>query len=216
VGPRALAGPSSKALSERRTIVWVDESGFYLLPAVGRTYAPRGETPVLRAPLSRDHWSVIGGLTASGRLLLQMQAPAFRGPTIVRFLQHLLRQIPGKLLVIWDGAPIHRAEVVKDFLAQGAAARLQLEALPGYAPELNPAEGVWHYLKQVELRNVCCDDLAELRGELRLAVQRLRRKRRVLQGCVAQCGYAPLTVPVEAHGCLPHRGTDGTEAPRAA
>ena len=188
---RALAPPSSKALSERRTIVWVDESAFYLLPAVARTYAPRGETPVLRVPLSKDHWSVIGGLTATGRLLLQMQEDAFRGPTIVRFLQQLLRHLPGKLLVIWDGASIHRAQPVKDFLAAGAAARLQLEVLPGYAPELNPIEGVWRYLKHVELRNFGCDDLPELRRELGLAAKRLRRKRHVLAGCMTQCGYAP-------------------------
>ena len=157
-----------------------------------RTYAPRGETPILRAPLTRDHWSVIGGLTAEGRLLLQMQEQAFRGPAIVRFLQHLLRQIPGPLLVIWDGAPIHRAQVVQDFLAQGAADRLHLEQLPGYAPELNPAEGVWHYLKHVELRNVCCDDLPELRLELGLAVKRLRHKRHVLRGCIIECKYLDL------------------------
>ena len=171
---------------------------------------------MLRVPLSRDHWSVIGALTDTGRLLLQMQAPAFRGPTIVRFLQHLLRQLPGPLLVLWDGAPIHRAQVVKDFLAQGAAARLQLEVLPGYAPELNPAEGIWHYLKNVELRNVCCDDLAELRGDLRLAVQRLRHKRQVLQGCIAQCGYASTRVPPAVPRRLPNSGTDRTKGPRAA
>ena len=211
-----MARPSSKALSERRTLVWVDESGFYLLPAVVRTYAPRGTTPILRAPLSRDHWSVIGGLTDTGRLLLPMQAPAFRGPTIVRFLQHLLRQIAGKLLVIWDGAPIHRAQVVKEFLAQGAAARLQLEVLPGYAPALNPAEGVWHYLKNVELRNVCCDDLAELRGELRLAAKRLRQKRSVLQGCVAQCGYAATGGARETSPSLLQRATNRPTWPHAA
>jgi len=160
------------------------------LAGVVRTYAPRGETPLLHAPLTRDHLSAISALTPDGRLLLTLQERPFRGPDIVRFLQHLLRHVPGKLLVIWDGAPIHRAQVVKDFLARGAAARLQLEQLPGYAPELNPDEGIWHYLKQVELRNLCCDDLAELRVELRLALQRLRRKRHVLQGCIAQCGYA--------------------------
>jgi transposase len=196
----ALAGPSSKAVSERRTIVWVDESGFYLIPAVVRTYAPRGETPILHVPLTRDHWSVIGGLTTEGRLLLQLQEPAFRGPAVVRFLQHLLRQIPGPLLVLWDGAPIHRAQVVKDFLAAGAAQRLQLEVLPGYAPDLNPAEGIWRYLKHVELRNVCCEDLPELRLELGLAVKRLRHKRRVLAGCIAQCGYAaPEPLQTDSH-----------------
>ena len=49
-----------------------------------------------------------------------------------------LRQIPRKLLVVWDGSPIHRSKVVKRFLAEGAAGRLQLELLPGYAPEMNP------------------------------------------------------------------------------
>src|SRR6266511_2253147 len=85
---RALAGPSSKAVSEQRTIVWVDESGFYLLAGAVRTYAPRGETPILRVPLTRDHLSVIGGLTNRGRLLLQVRTQPFRGPTIVAFLKH--------------------------------------------------------------------------------------------------------------------------------
>ena len=205
MGQRSVARPSSKALSERRTIVWVDESGCYLLPAVVRTYAPRGQTPILRAPLTRDHWSVIGALTAEGRLLRQLQPQAFRGPAVVRFLQHLLRQLPGKLLVLWDGASIHRGHVVADFLAAGAAQRLQLEVLPGYAPELNPIEGVWRYLKHVELGNVCCDDLLELRLELGLAVKRLRHKRRVLAGCIAQCGYgAPATLQADS----PHYGDD--------
>jgi transposase len=191
----ALAGPSSKAQSERRTIVWVDEAGFYLLPGLVRTYAPRGQTPIWRVRCTRDHLSVISGLTHDGRLLLQMRERAFRGPEIVRFLQHLLRQIPGKLLVIWDGAPIHRPQPVKDFLAQGAAARLQLEQLPGYAPDLNPDEGIWHYLQHVELRNLCCADLAELRLELGLAVKRLRHKAHVLRGCIAECGYAAPSKP---------------------
>lgn len=57
---------------------------------------------------------------------------------MVRFLKHALRQLPGKLLVVWDGSPIHRSKAVKEFLKSGAASRLLLEQLPGYAPELNP------------------------------------------------------------------------------
>lgn len=185
-----MASASSKAREEERTVVWVDESGFYPLPAVVRTWAPRGETPILHALLTRDHLSVISGLTPEGQLLMQVQERSLRAPDVVRFLRHLLRHIPGPLLVIWDRAPIHRAQVVKDFLAQGGAARLYLAQLPAYAPELNPDEGIWQYLKRVELRNVCCDDLAELRLELRLATARLRHKYAVLQGCVTGCGYA--------------------------
>jgi transposase len=119
-----------------------------------------------------------------------MRDRSLRGPDVVRFLQHLLRHLPGKLLVIWDGAPIHRAQVVKNFLAQGGAARIWLEPLPAYAPELNPDEGIWSHLKRLELRNVCRGDLAELRLELRLAAARLRHKRTVIEGFISQCGYA--------------------------
>jgi transposase len=145
---------------------------------------------VLRARLTHDHLSVISALTPTGQLLMQVRERSLRAPDVVRFLRHLLRHIAGKLLVIWDGAPIHRAQAVKDFLARGGSLRILLEQLPGYAPELNPDEGIWNHLKRVELRNVCCDDLAELRLELRLATARLRHKRAVLQGCISQCGYA--------------------------
>jgi transposase len=147
-------------------------------------------TPVLHALFTRKHLSVISGITPTGQLLLQMRDRSLRGPDVVRFLQHLLRHISGRLLVIWDGAPIHRAQVVKDFLAQGGAARIWLERLPAYAPELNPDEGIWNYLKRVELRNLRCHDLAELRLELRLAAARLRHKSAVIEGCITQCGYA--------------------------
>src|SRR5262249_48632104 len=148
-----------KARDEGRTVIFVDESGFYLLPGMVRTYAPVGQTPVLRVPLSRDHLSVIAGLTLEGRLLVQMQEHAYQGPDIVRYLQHLLGRAGGKLLGLWDGAPIPRCQGVKVFLAAGAAERLHLERLPAYAPEVNPTEGVWHYLKQVELKNVVCPSL---------------------------------------------------------
>lgn len=186
---RALAGPKKGADQEGRTIVWVDESAFYLLPGAVRTYAPRGHTPVLRLPLTRDHLSAISGIAPAGRLLMRVQDHAYKSPDVVRFLKHLLRHVPGKLLVIWDGAPIHRGQPVKDFLAQGGAERIRLEPFPGYAPDLNPAEGIWHYLKHVELRNLCCQTLTHLRRHLRLAAARLRHKRPIIQACAHECGY---------------------------
>ncbi len=155
-----------------------------------RTYAPRGRPPTLRVRLTRDHLSVCAGVTSTGRLVLQVQDHAFRGPDVVRFLHHLLAQVPGKLLVLWDGAPIHRARPIKDFLAAGATRRLRLVQLPGYAPDLNPLDqGVWHHLKHVELANVCCTDPQHLRQELRKAIARLRRKPRILYGCIRHAGY---------------------------
>lgn len=118
-----------------------------------------------------------------------VQERAFHSPDVVRFLKHLLHHLPGKLLVIWDGSPIHRGQPVNDFLANGGAKRIRLERLPGYAPDLNPDEGIWNYLKRVELRNVRCSDLNELRGAMRLAKERLRHKRRVIRGCITEAGY---------------------------
>jgi transposase len=184
-----LARAQKGALKEGRTIVFVDQSGFYLLPAVARTYAPVGQTPILREELSRDHLSAMSGITLEGKLLMMEQEKAFNAEDAVRFLRHALRQIPGKLLVIWDGSPIHRSKVVKAFLRSGASARLQLEQLPGYAPELNPDEGIWKHLKYVELKNVCCRSLSELRGELRKAKERLRHKKHVILGCIKQPGF---------------------------
>jgi transposase len=162
----------------------VDQSGFYLLPTVVRTYAPVGQTPILHEHLSRDHLSVISAITLEGKLLMMDQERAFKSPDVVRFLRHALRQIPGKLLIIWDGSPIHSGQAVKEFLANGAAHRLKIEQLPGYAPELNPDEGVWKHLKYVELKNICCQSLSELKVELRKAKERLRHKRDVILGCI--------------------------------
>jgi hypothetical protein len=123
-GTRSAGPHSKKALAEGWTMVWMDEASFYLLPARVRTYAPRGQTPILCVPLTRDHVAAIAALTADGRVLMQVQEPALRGPQIVRFLRHLLRHIPGQLLVMWDGSSIHRCRVVKEFLRAGGAARL--------------------------------------------------------------------------------------------
>jgi transposase len=95
---------------------------------------------------------------------------------VVAFLEHLLREVSGRIVLIWDGAPIHRSHVIKEFLADSAAQRLHLERLPAYAPELNPGEGLWQQLKGVELRNVSCFNLPHLKHELRDAVKRVRRK----------------------------------------
>jgi transposase len=179
-----VAGDRKKAAEEERTIVFIDEAGFCLLAAAVLTYAPRGQTPILRFPLTRDHLSVIGAITPDGRLYILLQERAFKGPDMVRFLCHLLRHMEGQLLIVWDGLPAHHGPAVRDFLSQGGTRRIHLERLPGYAPDLNPTEGIWHYLKDVELKNLCCHDLAELRDELRKAINRLRRKTPGILSCI--------------------------------
>jgi transposase len=163
--------------------VFVDESGFRLLPMLVCTWALRGQTPVLTAPLSYDHLSVMGGITLDGRLFTWQLDHACHGDDCVYFLRHLLRHMEGKVLVIWDGLPAHRSQVVKDFLRDEAADRLWLVALPPYAPDLNPIEAIWNYLKRFELANLCSRSLDELRLHLRRAIERLRHHKNVILSC---------------------------------
>jgi transposase len=178
-----------KAEEAKQTIVFMDESGFRLLPALVHTYAPRGQTPILDIPLTHDHLSVMGALTLDGRLFTWIQDHSVKGSDIVRFVKHLLAHIAGNVLLVWDNLPAYHGQALKAFLMQPAAKRLTLQGLPAYAPELNPQEGIWRFLKYAELKNVCCHHLAELRLEVRRAIERLRFKVDVILGCVRQTGY---------------------------
>jgi len=177
-----------KARLERRTLVFVDESGFYLLPAAVRTYAPSGQTPVLKVLQTRDHLSVMSGITPDGWLFTMTRTEALNSSHSIHFLKHLQSQMAQRLLVIWDGSPIHRSTEVRTFLAEAAAKHIHLERLPAYAPDLNPDEGTWRHLKQVELRNICCFDLEDLHQQLHLAILRLRRKPYLIQSFFDQAG----------------------------
>ena len=98
-----------------------------------------------------------------------------RAPQVAEFLTHLLRHVRGKVLVIWDGLPVHRSRLVKQFVADQDG-RLQLERLPAYAPELNPVEYLWGYWKQHELPNLCPKTFGELSHHARQALRRMRRR----------------------------------------
>ncbi len=141
-----------------------------------RTYAPVGQTPILREWWTRDQLSAIAAVSPEGKLYFHSQDHAIDSADVVAFLQHLLREVSGRMIIIWDGAPIHRSHLIQEFLAHGAAQRIHLEQLPAYAPELNPGEGLWQQLKGVELRNVCCSNTPHLRHEVRDAVKRVRRR----------------------------------------
>ena len=172
-------------------IVWGDPSGFSLLPQHVRTWARHGHghTPVLRVPLTRDHRAAIAALTPHQRLVMPTQTTAYHSTDVVRFLRVLWRKSSGQLLIIWDGAPIHRGQPIKDCLARGAAKRSHREQLPGYAPDLTPVEGICNSLQCRDLGTVCCRDFTALATALRRAQERLRHKRRVIRGCIAECGY---------------------------
>jgi transposase len=177
-----------RAQRERRLLVFEDESGFYLLPGVVRTYAPEAQTPVLREKQTRDHLSIMGGMTPAGKIYTLARQESLNGMHSIEFLLHLGRVAATRLLLIWDGSPIHRRAEVKEFVSS-THGKVWVEALPGYAPDLNPwDEGGWHHLKDVEMRNLVCLDLEELHQEFHLAVGRLRQKPHLVRSFFAQAG----------------------------
>jgi transposase len=177
-----------RARRERRVLVFEDESGFYLLPGLVRTYAPQGQTPVIREKQTRDHLSVMAGMTLEGKVYTLVRQEPLNGLHSIEFLTHLLRVAGRRLLVIWDGSPIHRRKAVGEFVGQTKGG-VWLEALPGYAPDLNPwDEGGWHHLKNVEMRNLPCRDLEELHEQFHLALGRLRQKPHLVCSFFAQAG----------------------------
>jgi transposase len=165
-----------RARREHRILVFTDESGFYLLPAVVRSYGPKGQTPVLYHWEGRDHLSVMAAVTTSHKIHTLVRRQALNGLHSIEFLKHLLWQLSGALLVVWDRSPIHRRRAVTDFIKEVGERTLVVEALPAYAPDLNPVEWLWKHLKYVELRNRTCIDLDELHLEFHVALGHVRQK----------------------------------------
>lgn len=156
---------------------------------VVRSYAPRGLTPVLEEYLSRDHLAAIGAVTPQGQLFLQTYEQAISSEQVIRFLELVQHQLTGLLLVLWDGSPTHRSKKIKAYLSNGAAKRIHVERFPGYAPELNPTEWVWSYIKVRLLANVACDTLSDVDALLQKAKRTLKRKPDLIKSFIHHVGY---------------------------
>ena len=109
------------------------------------------------------------------RLFLQMKPDSYTTDTLRGFLQELRRELGGqRVILVWDGLPAHRSRDMQAYL-RGQRRWLREERLPGYAPELNPAEGLWQNLTGQELANFCGQDLAAAARQCRHGVGRVRR-----------------------------------------
>jgi transposase len=151
-----------QAWQRSASLVFLDESGFFLTPTVRRTLAPRGQTPVLDAWDRRDKLSAISCITVSPvaarpDLHFAVLPHNARGEDVVDFVAELHRRL-GPLTVIWDRNQIHsKARVVKAWLANHPD--VVAEDFPGYVPELNPDEGVWGWTKYGRLSNLAAENI---------------------------------------------------------
>jgi transposase len=154
-----------------------------------RTWALRGQTPVLHDTFNWKSLSIVGGL-ALWRFYFQIHTGSIKSPEVVGFLKHLRRHIRGRILIIWDGAPIHRSALVSAFI-RSTRGRLVVHRLPAYAPELNPVEYMWAHLKTHEIANLIVTKAWELSLEATAALRRMRRRPAIIAACYSQATLWP-------------------------
>jgi len=168
--PRDLGGGKKNAKKWHAWIVFLDESGLSQKPPVRRTWAPRGQTPVLRHAFNWKKLSICSALAyrwdgQRTRLLFSIVADSYTDEKLISFLAEARKEFRHrKLIVVWDGLPSHRSRRMKQYL--GTQRRwLRVVSLPPYAPDLNPVEFAWGNIQGKELANLCSDDLgAMVRG----------------------------------------------------
>ena len=190
---RGLAAGKKNAERLGAHIVFIDESGFLLIPPVRKTWAPRGRTPVFHHWYRQDRISVIYALSVSQQrrrfgLYSRFHQKNILGSDVAAFLRHLLRHLRGNVTVIWDNARIHRCQPVRDLCSRYQ--RLHLEALPPYAPELNPVEAAWGHTKGM-LANGRPDDKSELLQNVVETVNGFSSSQRHLRGFIRKSDLPP-------------------------
>jgi hypothetical protein len=163
-----LATHQKKARRQGASLALIDESGLLMAPLVRRTWAPRGQTPVLvQKSGTREKVSVAAALWVTPQ---RDRLGLFSGTLVngyfdnwysAAFLEALLQELTGRVIVLWDGGTMHKGDPIRA-LVDHFAARLYLEKLPPYAPELNPVEFLWSWLKYSRLNNFAPRDAIQL------------------------------------------------------
>lgn len=168
--------------------MFFDEFGFSYLEPLATTWAPKGKRPVLRR-VARDRrvLSTAVALTMSGKIYKCYFEGSIKSDQVIATLEHVLRHVPGKIILIWDRARTHKSKKTQAFLA--AHPEICVEELPAYAPELNPEEychgNVKHHLKNAHLT-----DKAQMRQRLNRGFARLRHRPDLLLGFFHAAGLS--------------------------
>jgi transposase len=188
VEAKGLARAQKKARHEGRTIVFIDESGLSEKCPVTRTWALRGHTPVIQQSFNWKQMSAVAGLSW-WRFYFRFFEGAIKSVQIIEFLSVLAQHIGKPLLIIWDGVAMHRSRQVKCWLEMQNG-RIAVARLPAYAPELNPVEAIWAYLKKHEMANLCPTHLAEVSDFARRRLQSMQRRPKLIQSFWRQAELA--------------------------
>jgi transposase len=183
------------AIKRSSYIVFIDETGLMLAPLVRRTWAPCGQTPLIKVTSPHERISVIGAMTLTGEPIqfgfhfhLLRDNANFEGPSVAKFVDDLHWKLRSPTTLIWDELRIHSASAVKNCLARNPD--IVVEELPPYAPELNPVDHVWSYVKYDRLANYCPHSLVELRERITAELTRVSRRPVLLKSLFLRTGLS--------------------------
>jgi transposase len=169
-----------QAKREKAAIYWGDEMGLRSDHVTGTSYAPVGQTPVVRATGQRFGCNMISAITNKGALAFMVFTGKFQAPVFVEFLRRLLRQVKGRVCLIVDGHPVHRSRHARQFVVENAK-RLRLIRLPGYCPELNPDELLNQDVKTNGLGKSRPRDRTEMMATVRSHLYRRQKQPQVIR-----------------------------------
>lgn len=131
---------AARAKAEGAMVAWADQCGLRSDTAPpGRSWAPKGRTPVVRVTGKRLRVNVMSAVSAKGALWFTVFLGRFTSAVFTAFLDRLARQAGRKVHLIADRHPVHRSKAVREWLGANAE-RVELHFMPGYSPELNPDE----------------------------------------------------------------------------
>jgi transposase len=169
-----------RAHREKSLILWADEMGLRSDHTAGRSWSPLGKTPVIEGTGQRFGANVISAISNKGHLAFRVSKEKFVAAVFIDFLSRLTRQSKGqKIILILDGHPVHRSKKVKQWV-QAHAEQIELQFLPGYAPELNPTELLNQDVKTNALGRRRPHTQNELIGETRSYLRSRQRTPRIV------------------------------------
>lgn len=165
-------------------IVFIDETGLSERPTRVRTWAPKGQTPIIQFHFNWHHVSAIAGLSRTN-YLFRLYEGSVKKEQVVEFLKALKAHLKQPLLIIWDGARPHRAAMVREYL-DSLEGHIHMTFLPPYCPELNPVEYLWAWLKRHAIANFCPDNLNELQTTARNKLKSAQHRPSIIAACWVQ------------------------------
>jgi transposase len=170
----------AQARREGGVVLWLDEMGVRSDAAAGRSWAPVGQTPVVKRTGKRFRVNMVSAISNAGRLRFRLFTGSFTGAVFIDFLGRLLRDCGGRRVhLIVDGHPVHRAKLVSAWVGRHAEP-IELHFLPGYSPELNPVELLNQDVKANAAGRRRARSAAELTEQLRSYLRRRQRQPEVV------------------------------------